>query len=97
MNINPAEALRGIAAYGGQSAQAKKAAPATANSRLKPDEAIISSKGVELGNIVRQIRESGDVRPELVAELKGKIASGAYYVSSYDLAGKIMEASKGLV
>jgi anti-sigma28 factor (negative regulator of flagellin synthesis) len=87
---------KGIQTYGDQGVQAAKKAGADGkkNSRMQPDEVILSNDGVELCDTVRRINQISP-RVGLVKELREQIKAGEYQVDSRDLAEKIIEASKG--
>jgi negative regulator of flagellin synthesis FlgM len=51
----------------------------------------VSDLGKEIAKIHEEIKKTPEVRPEKVQELKEKIDDGTYYVSSDDIAGKIIE------
>ena len=96
MNIKPTELYSNIKAYQEQNNQAKRQeAYKMSLGHMKPDEVILSSQGSELGNYVRQIRETTDVRTDKIESLKSKVESGNYYVSAYDIASKIIDTQKG--
>ncbi|MFQ5430888.1 MAG: flagellar biosynthesis anti-sigma factor FlgM [Nitrospinota bacterium] len=51
----------------------------------------VSDLGKEIAKIHEEIKNTPEIRPEKVQELKGKIEDGTYYVNSNDIAGKIIE------
>ena len=51
----------------------------------------VSDLGKEIAKIHEEIKNSPEIRPEKVQELKEKIDDGTYYVNSDDIAGKIIE------
>jgi negative regulator of flagellin synthesis FlgM len=61
-----------------------------ANITQRTDSVTISSRSDEVRKAKELYNELPDVRRELVSELKEKIRSGEYEVSSKDLADKIM-------
>jgi negative regulator of flagellin synthesis FlgM len=96
MNIQSTELLRGLSAYkNNQAAQPKRAgAENQKSSHLRPDEVILSNRGSEISATMRQLRETDDLRQELVAEIKERLKTGNYYVEAEKIAEKIIEASK---
>lgn len=65
------------------------------NHLQQPDEVILSQNNSGLSNVVQLVRNTSDVRQELVDELTAKVQSGNYYVNAYDLASKFIDASEG--
>lgn len=96
MIVKTTDVLSNVKVYKEQNTQVRK--PETAaykNSRMLPDEVILSNHSADISNTVRQIRETSDVRQDKVDELRGRIQSGDYYVNAYDIASKIISAYKG--
>lgn len=98
MHIKPPDLMYGVKAYNEQGSQSRRSAldVKSSNYLQRPDEVILSSRGAELGQVVKQIHEVSDVRQERVDELIAKVESGDYYVSSYDIAGKMIDIHKGV-
>jgi flagellar biosynthesis anti-sigma factor FlgM len=98
MNIKPTNLPQGLKTYQEQGVQAKKAGAAESkkNSRLQPDEVILSRQSAGAADTtVTRIRGLSDVRPDIVAEIKEKVIAGEYSVSAHDIALKILAAQKG--
>lgn len=56
----------------------------------KTDSVTITTRSVESKKAIEHYRELPDVRRELVEELKGKIKSGSYEVTSKEVADKVI-------
>jgi len=100
MHIKFTDLVHSINAYQEKRVQTRKLDTTTANNHLQqPDEVILSqnNNATGLSNVVQLVRNSSDVRQELVNELAEKVQSGNYYVNAYDLASKFIEANEGSV
>ncbi len=96
MFIKSTDVFGSLKVYKEQNIQAKRLdVVKSKNGNLRPDEVILSNRSQELSSIVKQIREQSDVREDVVAQMKEKIDSGNYYVSSYDIAGRVIDTLKG--
>lgn len=95
MIIKPTDVMNSMKVYKEQSVQPRKVDATKKNSHMRPDEVILSNKSTEMIGTVRQIRDTSDVRPDKVDEVKAKIASGAYNVDARDIAAKMIETYKG--
>ncbi|MBI5177979.1 MAG: flagellar biosynthesis anti-sigma factor FlgM [Nitrospinae bacterium] len=62
-----------------------------ASAQTASEKILVSDLGREVAKIHEQIKKTPDVRAEKVKELKDKIDSGSYYVSSDKIANKIIE------
>ena len=95
MNIKSTDLLRGLSAYKNQAAQPQKAgAENKKNANMQPDEVILSARSSEMSSTMKQIRDTIDLRQELVADIKARLQAGNYYVESGEIADKVIEASK---
>ena len=63
----------------------------TTSSQASADQISVSDLSREVSKIHEEIRNNPDIRPEKVQEFKEKIEDGTYYVSSDEIAGKIIE------
>lgn len=89
---NTGKADKGSSAYEKNAASQTKDTGATPQAAQGASEKILlSDLGKEVAKIHDQIKKTPDVRTEKVQELKQKIDSGNYYVSSDKIAGKILE------
>lgn len=90
---NTGKSEKGSAAYeknAAASSPAKDAATPQA-AQGASEKILLSDLGKEVAKIHDQIKKAPDTRAEKVQELKQKIDSGNYYVSSDKIAGKILE------
>jgi negative regulator of flagellin synthesis FlgM len=95
MNIQSTDLLRGLSAYKNQAVQPKRAgAENKKNANMQPDEVILSARSSEMSATMKQIRDTIDLRQELVADIKARLKADSYYVEAGEIADKIMEASK---
>lgn len=51
----------------------------------------LSSRSKEIAEIALQLKQSSEVREELVSELREKIQSGTYQIQGKDIAAKILD------
>ena len=72
---------------GKQVSAAKKSSPAS-----QPDEVILSTQAQDFGQLMQQVKTTPDVRQDKVEQLSQSIANGTYYVSGYDIAGKMLDS-----
>ncbi|TAK32255.1 MAG: flagellar biosynthesis anti-sigma factor FlgM [Chloroflexota bacterium] len=56
----------------------------------RPDEVVLSQRGVELQKATQAARDVPDVRQDRVEALQKQIQAGAYHVSDEDLLRKMM-------
>lgn len=94
MIIKPTDAIGSVKHYE-QGVTVRKPEAAYKNSHMQPDEVILSNRGADIANTLKQIREASDVRQEKVDELKKQVESGTYYVNAYDIAANIVAVYKG--
>ncbi|MDR3349182.1 MAG: flagellar biosynthesis anti-sigma factor FlgM [Acidaminococcales bacterium] len=95
MNIKSTDLLHGLSAYKSQALQQKRAgAENKKNANMQPDEVILSGRNTEIGPDMKQIRDTIDLRQELVEQIKTRMRDGSYYVEAGEIADKIIEASK---
>lgn len=83
--------LQGVAGVYTNSASVKKLARAYQQEEPVNDNIQISSRGQQFSEIMKKLKAGSDVRMDKVTEYENLIASGAYYVSSSDLADKILQ------
>lgn len=62
----------------------------TAKKTSENDKFEISSEAKTYQTAKAAVKDAPDVRPDKVAEMKAKMQSGTYYVSSEDIAEKMM-------
>ncbi len=82
---------------GAKKADGKRTAAAGKTSSVSTtasDTVKLSSRARDIADIALQLKESSEVREELVSELKEKIRSGAYHVSGQDIAGRIADKAR---
>ncbi|MDR2005639.1 MAG: flagellar biosynthesis anti-sigma factor FlgM [Acidaminococcales bacterium] len=95
MNIQSTDLLRGLSAYKNQAVQPKRSeAENKKNVNMQPDEVILSNRSAEMNSTMKQIRDTIDLRQELVEQIKTSLRDGSYYVGAEEIADKIIEASK---
>jgi len=82
---------KGKAAYTSAASQAKDLAVSPQGAQSASEKILVSDLGREVAKIHDQIKKSPDIRAEKVKELKDKIDSGTYFVSSDKIAHKIIE------
>ena len=78
-------------ADGKRSAAAGKASSA---STTASDTVKLSSRARDIADITLQLKESSEVREELVNELKRKIQNGTYHISGQDIAERITDKAQ---
>lgn len=64
------------------------------NAAQKYDSIEISKEGFEVSKYAAIAKEVPDVRAQKVSDIKTRIHNGAYVVSSYELAGRILNTIK---
>lgn len=92
--------VHSINAYQDKSVQTRKLDTTVISNHLQqPDEVILSQNNTNTGlsNVVQLVRNSSDVRQELVEQIGEKVRSGNYQVNAYDLASKFIQANEGIV
>jgi negative regulator of flagellin synthesis FlgM len=57
----------------------------------KTDSVELSARSRDIAEIAKQLKDSSEVREELVNELRAKIKDGTYHVSGRDIAEKIVD------
>ncbi len=67
-------------------------APAVAEAAQRSDKVDFSENGKTFASALKAVRQVPEVREDKIAELKGRIESGDYNVSSEDIAKKIMQS-----
>ena len=83
--------LQGVAGVYSNSGSVNKVARAYRQEGQLNDNIQISSQGQQFSEIMKKLKAGSDVRMDKVAEYENMIASGAYQVSSRDLAEKILQ------
>ena len=83
--------LQGVAGVYSNSSSVNKVARAYRQEEQLNDNIQISSQGQQFSEIMKKLKAGSDVRMDKVAEYENMIASGAYQVSSRDLAEKILQ------
>lgn len=83
--------LQGVAGVYSNSGSVNKVARAYRQEEQLNDNIQISSQGQQFSEIMKKLKAGSDVRMDKVAEYENMIASGAYQVSSRDLAEKILQ------
>ena len=83
--------LQGVAGVYSNSGSVNKIARAYRQEEQLNDNIQISSQGQQFSEIMKKLKAGSDVRMDKVAEYENMIASGAYQVSSRDLAEKILQ------
>lgn len=83
--------LQGVASVYNTSGSVNKIAKAYQQAETAQDDIQISQKGQEFSEILKKLRSGSDVREDKVTEYENLIASGAYQVSTSDLADKILQ------
>ncbi len=73
-----------------QASNTKNTAQAGKTNPMGRDEVQISSTGKDYQIAKQALSEAADIREDLVAEMKEKINSGTYTVSSEDFAEKVL-------
>lgn len=63
------------------------------SSVVESDEVSISEKGKDVSEMTRTLKEMPDVRADIVADLKERIANGTYNISGKDIASKIINTA----
>lgn len=66
----------------------------SAASSKKTDSVALSPRARDIADIAMQLKESSEVREELVNELREKIRNGTYTVSGSDIAAKIVDKAQ---
>lgn len=88
-------------ASGTKKADAKRTAAAgkeaSSASATTSDMVKLSSRARDIADITLQLKESSEVREELVNELKQKIHNGTYHVKGQDIAEKITDAARNSI
>ena len=56
----------------------------------KADSVELSARSSDIAEIAQQLKDSSEVREELVSELRAKIKDGTYHISSSDIASRIV-------
>lgn len=56
----------------------------------KQDEVVLSSQAQSFSKVLQKAKNMSDVRVDKVETLSAQINSGAYYIDSTDIAGKIL-------
>ena len=74
----------------------KKEEPKAAK-RSFTDQLMLSSAGKEIQTAKQAVKNSPDMRQDLVNSLKEKINNGTYEVDVNDFAGKLLEKYNGLI
>ena len=74
-----------------KSSSSSESGKETTSSQGSSDQISVSDLSREVSKIHEEIRNNPDIRPEKVREIKEKIEEGTYYVSSDEIAGKIIE------
>ena len=93
------QADKGERAAENKKAEAKRAAKAisesgASTSAAAADSVALSGRARDVAEIASQLKDSSEVREELVSELREKIRSGEYHVSGLDIAGKIVDKAQ---
>lgn len=83
--------LQGVAGVYSNSGSVNKVARAYRQEEQLNDNIQISSQGQQFSEIMKKLKAGSDVRMDKVTEYENMIASGAYQVSSRDLAEKILQ------
>ena len=83
--------LQGVAGVYSNSGSVNKVARAYRQEEQLNDNIQISSQGQQFSEIMKKLKAGSDVRMDKVAECDIMFASGAYQVSSRDLAEKILQ------
>ena len=83
--------LQGIAGVYANAGSNNKVSKAYQQAEPAGDDIQISSQGQQFNEIMRKLKAGSDVRMDKVAEYENMVASGAYQVSSRDLAEKILQ------
>ena len=72
--------------------KSKQVATTTKSSlSAQPDQVILSAQAQDFGQLMQQVKATPDVRPDKVEQLSQSIADGTYFVSGYDIAGKMLD------
>ena len=74
-----------------KSRSASESGKETTSSQGASDQINVSDLSREISKIHEEIKNNPDIRPEKVREIKEKIEDGTYYVSSDEIAGKIID------
>lgn len=74
-----------------KSSSSSESGKGTTSSQAASDQINVSDLSREISKIHEEIKNNPDIRPEKVQEIKEKIEDGTYYVSSDEIAGKIIE------
>jgi len=56
----------------------------------KQDEVVLSSQAQSFSQVLQKAKNMSDVRADKVEALSTQVDSGAYYIDSTDIAGKIL-------
>ena len=72
--------------------KSKQVATTTKSSlSAQPDQVILSSQAQDFGQLMQQVKATPDVRQDKVEQLSQSILDGTYFVSGYDIAGKMLD------
>ncbi|MBN2333735.1 MAG: flagellar biosynthesis anti-sigma factor FlgM [Deltaproteobacteria bacterium] len=85
--LNPDAAKEALQAKQSSQIQQQQQQPAAGIA----DMVSFSSKGKDIARIAEQVKETPEIRQDLVAEMKSAIEAGTYKVDSQDLATKMIK------
>ena len=72
--------------------KSKQVATTTKSSlSAQPDQVILSAQAQDFGQLMQQVKATPDVRQDKVEQLSQSILDGTYFVSGYDIAGKMLD------
>ena len=72
--------------------KSKQVATTTKSSlSAQPDQVILSAQAQDFGQLMQQVKATPDVRQDKVEQLSQSISDGTYFVSGYDIAGKMLD------
>ena len=77
--------------YQDQNKSKQVAATTKSSLSAQPDQVILSAQAQDFGQLMQQVKATPDVRQDKVAQLSESIADGTYFVSGYDIAGKMLD------
>ena len=83
--------LQGIASVYSKNNSISKAAKAYQQERDEQDDIQISTKGQQFNDLLQKLKSGSEVRTDKVVYYGNLVASGSYFVSSQDLADKILQ------
>ena len=83
--------LQGIASVYSKNNSTSKAAKAYQQERDEQDDIQISTKGQQFNDLLQKLKSGSEVRTDKVVYYENLVASGSYFVSSQDLADKILQ------